>query len=99
MTSLLCSIPVHGQIDPSIISPSLSYLLILVIDESIDEPFLVEARPRTVILQALRLPIFNFFDIRSEQAIILSDVLVFPFVVVSVHRLSQLLSMFKICLY
>ena len=99
MASLLYSILVHGQIDPIIISPSLSYLLILVIYESIDETFLVEARPRTVILQALRLSVFNFFDVWSEQAIILSDVLVLPFVVVSVHRLSQLLSMFKICLY
>ena len=63
MASLLYSILVHGQIDPIIISPSLSYLLILVIYESIDETFLVEARPRTVILQALRLSVFNFFDV------------------------------------
>ena len=63
MTCLFYMIPVHGQIYPSIVSPSISFLSLLVFDESIDESLLVLAGACTIILQALRLPILNFFDV------------------------------------
>ena len=96
MTSLFSMILIHSHIYPIIVSSSLSFLCHLVLYESIDESLLVEAGSCTVILQALRLPVFHFFDVWFVLAIILSHILVFSRVVVSIHTLFQFLSMLKI---